>query len=57
MGSITVGHEHSTPVELHDEDQGAGRPVVLIYGYPLDSRPSALPAPSTGRHLPMRGTP
>lgn len=36
MGSITVGDENSTPIELYYEDQGAGRPVVLIHGYPLD---------------------
>ena len=38
MGHITVGHENSTPVELYYEDQGAGQPVVLIHGYPLDGR-------------------
>lgn len=36
MGSITVGTENSTPIELYYEDQGAGQPVVLIHGYPLD---------------------
>jgi pimeloyl-ACP methyl ester carboxylesterase len=36
MGFITVGEENSTPIELYYEDQGAGRPVVLIHGYPLD---------------------
>ena len=36
MGTITVGAENSTPIELYYEDQGAGRPVVLIHGYPLD---------------------
>jgi pimeloyl-ACP methyl ester carboxylesterase len=36
MGTITVGHENSTPIELYYEDQGAGQPVVLIHGYPLD---------------------
>ncbi len=36
MGFITVGEEISTPIELYYEDQGAGRPVVLIHGYPLD---------------------
>ena len=35
MGTITVGHENSTPIELYVEDQGAGQPVVLIHGYPL----------------------
>jgi non-heme chloroperoxidase len=36
MGHLTVGQENSTPIELYYEDQGAGRPVVLIHGYPLD---------------------
>ncbi len=36
MGYITVDNENSTPVELYYEDQGAGQPVVLIHGYPLN---------------------
>ncbi|XCM28022.1 alpha/beta hydrolase [Streptomyces parvus] len=36
MGYITVGSENSIPVELYYEDQGAGQPVVLIHGYPLN---------------------
>jgi len=32
---ITVGQENSTPIELHYEDHGSGKPVVLIHGYPL----------------------
>ncbi|WP_103538877.1 MULTISPECIES: alpha/beta fold hydrolase [unclassified Streptomyces] len=36
MGYITVGSEYSTPIELYYEDQGTGRPVVLIHGYPLN---------------------
>ena len=36
MGTITVGTENSTPVELYYEDHGEGRPVLLIHGYPLD---------------------
>ncbi|GAA2345853.1 alpha/beta hydrolase [Streptomyces kunmingensis] len=36
MGRIKVGTENSTDVELHYEDKGEGRPVVLIHGYPLD---------------------
>lgn len=38
MGYITVGTENSTPIELHYDDRGSGRPVVLIHGYPLDGR-------------------
>ena len=36
MGYITVGTENSTEVGLYYEDHGAGQPVVLIHGYPLD---------------------
>lgn len=36
MGYVTVGNENSTPIELYYEDQGEGRPVVLIHGYPLN---------------------
>ncbi|TXK39987.1 alpha/beta fold hydrolase [Nonomuraea sp. C10] len=38
MGFITVGNENSTRIELYYEDQGAGQPVVLIHGYPLNGR-------------------
>ncbi|MQS05796.1 alpha/beta fold hydrolase [Streptomyces alkaliphilus] len=36
MPRITVGTENSADIELHYEDHGSGRPVVLIHGYPLD---------------------
>ncbi|MDQ1040956.1 non-heme chloroperoxidase [Streptomyces sp. V3I8] len=36
MGRIKVGTENSTDIEVHYEDKGAGQPVVLIHGYPLD---------------------
>ncbi|MCO1659865.1 alpha/beta fold hydrolase [Pseudonocardia humida] len=36
MGRITVGTENSTDIEIYYEDHGAGQPVVLIHGYPLD---------------------
>jgi non-heme chloroperoxidase len=36
MGFVTVGTENSTDIELYYEDHGAGQPVVLIHGYPLD---------------------
>jgi non-heme chloroperoxidase len=38
MGTITVGTEGSTDIELYYEDHGSGRPVVLIHGYPLDGQ-------------------
>jgi non-heme chloroperoxidase len=33
---ISVGTENGAPVEIHYEDHGSGRPVILIHGYPLD---------------------
>ena len=36
MPRISVGIENETPVEIHYEDHGGGRPVMLIHGYPLD---------------------
>ena len=38
MASLTVGTDNTTPVELHYDDVGAGRPVVLIHGWPLSGR-------------------
>lgn len=35
MSYITVGQENSTDIELYYEDQGSGRTVLLIHGYPL----------------------
>ncbi|MFD8293466.1 alpha/beta fold hydrolase, partial [Streptomyces lavendulae] len=36
MPYIEVAEGNSAPVELHYEDHGAGRPVVLIHGWPLN---------------------
>jgi non-heme chloroperoxidase len=38
MPYITAGQENYAPVELYYEDHGAGRPVVLIHGFPLSGR-------------------
>ena len=38
MGTIAVGVENSASVELYYEDQGSGRPVVLLHGWPFDGR-------------------
>jgi non-heme chloroperoxidase len=35
MPYVTVGKENSSSIELHYEDHGSGKPVVLIHGYPL----------------------
>ncbi len=36
MPRLTVGTENGAPIEIHYEDHGAGDPVVLIHGYPLN---------------------
>ena len=38
LPTLTVGTENATPIELYYEDHGAGRPVVLIHGWPLSGR-------------------
>ncbi|MGA2530783.1 MAG: alpha/beta hydrolase [Acidimicrobiales bacterium] len=38
MPYITVGKENTAPIDLYYEDHGAGRPVVLIHGFPLNGR-------------------
>ena len=36
MPYVTVGKENSGNIDLYYEDHGAGSPVVLIHGYPLN---------------------
>ena len=36
MPYLTVGTENDAPIEIHYEDHGSGKPIVLIHGYPLD---------------------
>jgi non-heme chloroperoxidase len=36
MPMIRVGTENSAEIELHYNDHGAGKPIVLVHGYPLD---------------------
>ena len=38
MPFLTIGQENSMPINLYYEDHGAGRPVVLIHGWPLSGR-------------------
>jgi non-heme chloroperoxidase len=38
MSTITVGEENSTAIDLYYEDHGSGPTVVLIHGWPVDSR-------------------
>ena len=38
MPSVKVGTENSGSIDLHYEDYGAGKPVVLIHGWPLSGR-------------------
>ena len=36
MPFVNVGTENQADIEIHFNDHGTGRPVVLIHGYPLD---------------------
>jgi non-heme chloroperoxidase len=36
MPRLRVGTENDASIEIHYEDHGAGEPVVLIHGYPLN---------------------
>lgn len=38
MSRLTVGTENDAPIELHYDDYGSGKPVVLIHGWPLSGR-------------------
>ena len=38
MPKLKVGIENQGSIELHHEDVGAGKPVVLIHGWPLSGR-------------------
>ncbi|USB31699.1 alpha/beta hydrolase [Paenibacillus sp. YPG26] len=38
MPKLTVGTENNAPIELYYEDLGAGKPIVLIHGWPLSGR-------------------
>ena len=38
MPTLKVATEGAHPVELHYEDYGSGKPVVLIHGWPLSGR-------------------
>src|SRR3954466_764986 len=38
MGTGTPRQENSPPIELYYEDHGSGPAVVLLAGWPLDSR-------------------
>ncbi|HEY5332743.1 MAG TPA: alpha/beta hydrolase [Solirubrobacterales bacterium] len=54
MSTIAVGQENSTPIEIYYEDHGAGQPVVLLSGWPLDSRswePQVLPLLQAGHRV------
>jgi non-heme chloroperoxidase len=36
MPFVKVGTENSADIQIHYNDHGAGKPIVLIHGYPLD---------------------
>ena len=37
MPFVRVGTENGADIEIHYNDHGSGRPIVLIHGYPLNS--------------------
>ncbi|SNT18764.1 hypothetical protein SAMN06265795_11662 [Noviherbaspirillum humi] len=38
MPRLTVGKEATSPIEIHYEDYGHGKAVVIIHGWPLSGR-------------------
>jgi non-heme chloroperoxidase len=36
MPFVRVGTENTADIEIHYNDRGSGKPIVLIHGYPLD---------------------
>ena len=36
MPFVTVGEENGQDIQIHFNDHGSGRPIVLIHGYPLN---------------------
>jgi non-heme chloroperoxidase len=36
MPRLTVGSENNAAIEIHYEDHGIGKPIVLVHGYPLN---------------------
>jgi len=36
MPYVTVGKENSGSIDIYYEDLGAGQPIVLIHGFPLN---------------------
>jgi|SRR3954447_9669883 non-heme chloroperoxidase len=54
MGTITVGQENSTPIDMYYEDHGSGPPLVLLSGWPFDSRswePQVQPLLAAGKRV------
>jgi non-heme chloroperoxidase len=54
MASITVGTEGAAPIDLYYEDHGQGPAVVLLHGWPVDSRswePQILPLLQAGHRV------
>lgn len=54
MSTIRVGQENSASIDLYYEDHGSGPPVVLLAGWPLDSRswePQLAPLLDDGRRV------
>jgi pimeloyl-ACP methyl ester carboxylesterase len=52
MPKVQVATENKPPIELHYEDYGTGKPIVLIHGWPLSGRSweAQVPALVTAGH-------
>ena len=46
MAKVNVGTENGHAIELHYEDVGSGKPVVLIHGWPLSGRSWEMQVPA-----------
>jgi non-heme chloroperoxidase len=54
MPCVKVGKENSSPVDIHYEDVGCGRLVVLVHGFPLSGRSWEADPVAVGRVPGMR---
>ncbi|MCP1136251.1 alpha/beta hydrolase [Paenibacillus polysaccharolyticus] len=46
MAKLNVGEENAQPIELYYEDHGAGKPIILIHGWPLSGRSWEMQVPA-----------
>lgn len=56
MPVLSAGTEQGTPVEIYYEVYGAGKPVVLLHGWPLSGRSWEKQVPALVKAARMRLT-